>query len=134
MSTFDAPSRENCTVRRPRTNTPLQALALMNDKQYIDAARKLAERMIAEGGSTADSRLIYGFRLVTARQPTDREMDVLRRTFDKESSSFQADREAAEKLVAYGELPKNTQLDPVEYASWTMIANLLINLDETITK
>ena len=134
MSTFDAPSRENCTVRRPRTNTPLQALALMNDKQYIDAARKLAERMIAEGGSTADSRLIYGFRLVTARQPTDREMEVLRRTFDKESSSFQADREAAEKLVAYGELPKNTQLDPVEYATWTMIANLLINLDETITK
>ena len=134
MSTFDAPSRENCTVRRPRTNTPLQALALMNDKQYIDAARKLAERMIAEGGATPESRLTFGFRWLTARQPTEHEMQVLRRTYDKQATQFQADKDAAEKLVAYGDLPKNAQLDPVEYATWTMMANLLINLDEAITK
>lgn len=134
MSTFDAPSRENCTVRRPRTNTPLQALALMNDKQYIDASRKLAERMIQEGGSTPEQRLIYGFRWVTARPPTLRELQVLQRTFDKQLATFRNDKDSAEKLLAYGDSPRNQNIDPIEYAAWTMIANLLINLDETITK
>ena len=134
MSTFDAPSRENCTVRRPRTNTPLQALALMNDKQYIDAARKLAERMIVDGGSTVDSRLNYGFRWVTARLPNAHELEVLRKTLDKQIGIFQADPTAAEKLVTYGDSPRNAKLDLIEYAAWTMVANLLINLDETITK
>ncbi len=134
MSTFDAPSRENCTVRRPRTNTPLQALALMNDKQYIDAAHKLAERIILEGGATAESRLTYGFRWVTARQPTSREMDVLLKSLERQTASFQADKMAAEKLLTSGDSPRNTSLDLVEHAAWTMIANLLINLDETITK
>lgn len=134
MSTFDAPSRENCTVRRPRTNTPLQALALMNDRQYIDASRKLAERMLLEGGSTADQRLTYGFRWVTARFPTQRELDVLRKSLEKQTAVYQADKAAADKLLAYGDSPRNQTLDPAEHAAWTMIANLLINLDETITK
>jgi hypothetical protein len=134
MSTFDAPSRENCTVRRPRTNTPLQALALMNDKQYIDAARKLAERMLLEGGTTPDQRLTYGFRWVTARIPSMRELEVLKKSLDKQLTIFQKDRPAADKLLAYGDTPRNTSLEPGEYAAWTMIANLLINLDETITK
>lgn len=134
MATFDAPSRENCTVRRPRTNTPLQALALMNDKQYIDAARKLAERMILEGGSTPESRLIYGFRWMTARKPSEKELNVLRRTLATQENIFKTDKVAAESLVAYGDAPRNPNLDPAEYAAWTMIANLLINLDETITK
>ena len=134
MSTFDAPSRENCTVRRPRTNTPLQALALMNDKQYIDAARKLAERMILEGGATTEQRLTYGFRWMTARPPTQRELEVLRRALDKQTALYQADKPAAEKFLAYGDSPRNTNLDSSEHAAWTMIANLLINLDETITK
>jgi hypothetical protein len=134
MSTFDAPSRENCTVRRPRTNTPLQALALMNDKQYIDAARKLAERMLLDGGTTPESRLIYGFRWATARPPNTHELEVLRRTLDKQIAIFRADPPAAEKLVAYGDSPRNANLDPIEHAAWTMLANLLINLDETITK
>ncbi len=134
MSTFDAPSRETCTVRRPRTNTPLQALALMNDKQYIDAARKLAERMIVEGGSTPDQRLNYGFRWVTARPPTQRETEVLRKTLDRQIATFQADKPAAEQLLNFGDTAKNPNLETVEYAAWTMVANLLINLDETITK
>jgi len=134
MSTFDAPSRENCTVRRPRTNTPLQALALMNDKQYIDAARKLAERMILEGGSTPESRLTFGFRWVIARPPSPHELEVLRRSLDKQTAIFQADKSAAEKLIAYGDSPRNASIDPIEHAAWTMVANLLINLDETITK
>ena len=134
MSTFDAPSRENCTVRRPRTNTPLQALALMNDKQYIDAARKLAERMLREGGTTPDQRLTYGFRWMTARLPSARELEVLKKTLDNETAVFQADKPAAEKLLAYGDSPRDTNIETTEYAAWTMIANLLINLDETITK
>ena len=134
MSTFDAPSRENCTVRRPRTNTPLQALALMNDKQYIDAARKLAERMLKEGGTTPEQRLTYGFRWMTARPPSVRELEVLKKTLDNETAVFQSDKSAAEKLLAYGDTPRDMNLEISEYAAWTMIANLLINLDETITK
>ena len=134
MSTFDAPSRENCTVRRPRTNTPLQALALMNDKQYVEAARRLAERMLTEGGSTPESRLTFGFRWTTARTPTAKELEVLQRTLQKQLATFQADKPTAEKLLAYGDSPRNMNLEPSEYAAWTMIANLLINLDETITK
>ena len=134
MSTFDAPSRENCTVRRPRTNTPLQALALMNDKQYIDAARKLAERMLREGGATPEERLTYGFRWMTARPPSPREMVVLKKTLEKQTAFFQADKPAADKLLAYGDTPRDATLEPGEYAAWTMIANLLINLDETITR
>ena len=134
MSTFDAPSRENCTVRRPRTNTPLQALALMNDKQYIDAAKKLAERMLREGGATPEQRLTYGFRWMTARPPSSKELEVLRRSVDKQLAFFQTDKAAADKLLAYGDAPRDTTLDSAEHAAWTMIANLMINLDETITK
>jgi hypothetical protein len=134
MATFDAPSRENCTVRRPRTNTPLQALALMNDKQYVEAARKLAARMMKEGGSTPQERLAYGFRLTTARTPTPKELDVLQRTLQKQLQTFTADKAAADKLLAYGDSPKIMDLDPGEHAAWTMVANMLINLDETITK
>ena len=134
MSTFDAPSRENCTVRRPRTNTPLQALALMNDKQYIDAARKLAERMLREGGETPDAKLIYGFRWMTARPPSARELEVLKKTLEKQLAQFQADKPAAEQFLAYGDTPREMNMEPSEYAAWTMLANLLINLDETITK
>lgn len=134
MATFDAPSRENCTVRRPRTNTPLQALALMNDKQYVEAARKLAARMMKEGGATPQERLTYGFRLTTARTPTPKELDVLQRTLQKQLQTFTADKAAADKLLAYGDSAKIMDLDPGEHAAWTMVANMLINLDETITK
>ena len=134
MATFDAPSRENCTVRRPRTNTPLQALALMNDKQYVEAARKLAARMMKEGGSTPQERLTYGFRLTTARTPTPKELDVLQRTLQKQLQTFTTDKAAADKLLAYGDSAKIMDLDPGEHAAWTMVANMLINLDETITK
>ncbi len=134
LATFDAPSRENCTVRRPRTNTPLQALALMNDKQYVEAARKLAARMMKEGGATPQERLTYGFRLATARGPSAGELVVLQRSLQKQLQAFAADKAAADKLLTYGDSPKATDLDPSEHAAWTMIANLLINLDETITK
>ena len=131
---FDAPTRDTCTARRPRTNTPLQALALMNDEQYIEAARKLAERILREGGTTAETRLTYGFRLVTARQPEAAEISVLSRVLERSLQRFQTDRTAADKLLAAGESPRNPELDIMEHAAYTMLANLLLNLDESITK
>jgi hypothetical protein len=134
MSTFDAPSRETCTVRRPRTNTPLQALALLNDVQFVEASRKLAERMMTEGGETAESKAAAGFRLATARAPRPDELAVLLGAFGQGLSEFVANKEAATKLLAVGAAPRNQQLDPAELAAWTMVANMILNLDETITK
>ncbi|MGL5098048.1 MAG: DUF1553 domain-containing protein, partial [Planctomycetia bacterium] len=134
LATFDAPSRETCTVRRPRTNTPLQALVLMNDEQFIEAARWFAGRILAEGGSTDDDRLTFAFRWTTARRPTDAERTVLKSVLDEQRKAFAADKPAAAKLVAVGETKPPADRDPVELGAWTMVANLLFNLDETITK
>ncbi|MGL4463877.1 MAG: PSD1 and planctomycete cytochrome C domain-containing protein [Planctomycetia bacterium] len=134
LATFDAPSRETCTVRRPRTNTPLQALVLMNDEQFIEAARWFAGRILAEGGSTDDDRLTFAFRWSTARRPTDAEKAVLKSVLDEQRKAFAADTPAAAKLVAVGETKPPADRDPVELGAWTMVANLLFNLDETITK
>jgi hypothetical protein len=134
MLTFDAPSRETCTVRRARTNTPLQALVLLNDTQYVEAARKLAERMMTDAGKTPGERAAYAFRLATSRFPTGDELGVLLRVFQSELNEFQGDQEAALKLLSYGEAKRNEALNPAELAAWTMVANLILNLDETVTK
>jgi hypothetical protein len=134
MTTFDAPSRENCSVRRPRTNTPLQALALMNDKQYVEASRALAQRMMTEGGATPEERLAFGFRLLTARRPTADEIAVLIPLYQAQLALFQADKDAATKLISYGDSKRNETLEVSEFAAWTMMANLMLNLDESVTK
>lgn len=134
LMAFDAPSRENCVARRARTNTPLQALVLMNDEQYVEAARQLAKRMLTEGGSQAPDRLRYGFRLTTARDPNEREMAVLTAQLAAQLEHFQANVEAAKKLLAIGAVPRDESLDVAEHASYTLIGNLLLNLDETMTK
>ncbi len=134
MLTFDAPSRENCTVRRARTNTPLQALALMNDKQYVEASRQLAARMLAHAEPADAARLTFGFRTVTARQPSPHELSVLEKILAKQREKYVADKPAAEQLLAYGDSPRTSTADPSEHAAWTMVANLIMNLDEAITK
>jgi hypothetical protein len=134
LMAFDAPSRETCVARRARTNTPLQALALMNDEQYVEAARKLAERVMTSGGATPSERLAFGFRLATARPPEKAELGVLLRVFERQLAHYRADRGAADKLLAVGEAPRNKALDTAELAAYTMAANLILNLDETITK
>ena len=134
LLTFDAPSREACTVRRSRTNTPLQALVLLNDKQYVEAARKLAERMMTEAGADPAQRAAFAFRLATSRNPTGDEAAVLKRVFESELAEFQADPDAAAKLLSYGEAKRNETLDQRELAAWTMVANLVLNLDEAVTK
>ncbi len=134
MLSFDAPSRESCTVRRPRTNTPLQALVLMNDEQFVEAARKFAERIIAEGGTSPEERAAFGFRIVTGRRPDADEVRILAASFDENLRHFSEDQQAAEGLLSVGESPYDESMDKAELAAWTMVANLLLNLNETITK
>jgi len=134
MSTFDAPSREQCTVSRARTNTPLQALVLMNDVQYVEAARNLAQRVMTEGGKTFEDRITFTFRLATSRKPNTNELSILKSIYDSHSKEYQADVEAAKKLISVGESKADPALNVSELATWTMISNLILNLNETITK
>jgi hypothetical protein len=134
MSTLDAPSREACTVRRARTNTPLQALLLMNDIQFVEAARHLGERLLAEGGHTPEDRIKHGFRLATARSPSQDEIRVAKKLYERQLESYRKNPEAALKLLSVGDSPRNETLDPAEHAAWTMIGSVLLNLDETVTK
>ncbi|HVX60684.1 MAG TPA: DUF1553 domain-containing protein, partial [Pirellulales bacterium] len=134
MLLFDAPFRETCTLRRTRSNTPLQALNLMNDPTYVEAARYLAQRMMLEGGETVDSRIAHGFRLLLVRQPQPQELAVLRAAFERAKADFQADAEAAKALLAVGEAGLNAELDVAELAAFTTLCSTLLNLDETIVK
>lgn len=134
FQTFDAPSREVCTVQRPRTNTPLQALVTLNDPALVEAARVLGQRVLREGGSRLEERLVFAFRCAVARRPTDRELDVLRRVYAKELNRFRADPQAAESLTQVGQSPRPEDLDVPELAAWTALGNVLLNLDETITR
>jgi len=134
MSTFDASSRETCVVNRARTNTPLQALALLNDVTYVEAARSLAERMITEGGATPRERVALGFQCVTARRPSPGEENILLANLGRNESKYRKDRDAATKLISVGESKARDDLDPCELAAYTSVASLLLNLDECITK
>jgi hypothetical protein len=136
LGAFDAPDRETCTVRRGRTNTPLQALVLMNDPTYVEAARKLAERAIKEPGAraTPDERIAFAFRLATARKPTAEELAVLKKIYDAQLAHYRSNAEAATKLLSVGESARDDKLDPIDLAAWTTVASTILNLDETITK
>jgi hypothetical protein len=107
---------------------------LLNDKQYVEAARKLAERMLTEGGVTSADRAAFGFRLATSRKPTAGEAAVLLKVYEAELAEFQADADAATKLLSYGAAKRNEALEIKDLAAWTMVANLILNLDETVTK
>jgi hypothetical protein len=134
MMIFDAPGREACTVLATRTNTPLQALDLMNDVTYIEASRKLAERMMVEGGESPEKRIEYGFRLATARPPSHDEAGILLGSLHQYLDAFQTDPMSASKLLSQGESPRNEALGVPELASYSMVASLILNLDETVTK
>jgi hypothetical protein len=131
MVAFDAPDRASCTVQRTRTNTPLQALTLLNDPVYVEAALALAKRMQTEGGSNDADRVRLGFRLCLARQPSMREIEVLTRIHEQALARYRADPVAARKLV---QPIADTKLDAVPTAAWFQVATVLLNLDETITK
>jgi mono/diheme cytochrome c family protein len=134
MTAFDAPSRESCTVRRERTNTPLQALLLLNETQYVEASRALAQRALKEGGPRAEDRLAYLFRLATARRPDAEELAELTSAYRDHLEGYRKDAEAARKLITVGESKPDAKLDAAELAALTMVANLVLNLDEVINK
>lgn len=134
MTTFDAPSRETCLVRRERTDTPLQALLIMNETQYVEAARALAERIMREGGTTVEARLTWLFRLATARPPDSKELAELKAVFQDHLAAFTRDEKGAKELIVVGETKPDAKIDPKELAAWTMVASLVLNLDEVLNK
>jgi hypothetical protein len=133
MLLFDSPTREICTVKRSNTNTPLQALSLLNEATYVEAARVLAQRMMKEGGSTAAQRLTWAFSSATLREPTDQELAVLVKSFDRHLATYRAAPQEAAKLIDAGDAPV-AALDPVELAAYTACANVVLNLDEVVTR
>jgi hypothetical protein len=130
MTSFDATSREYCTVRRVRTNTPLQALTTLNDEAAMEAARGLARRMIEDGGDDLKARLIYGFRACMSRTPKDNEIERLAAFYRRQLDYFAANQTEAGKIAR----DQSTKAAPTDFAAWTMAANVLLNLDETLTK
>jgi hypothetical protein len=134
LSTFDAPDREKCAARRAHTNTPLQALTLLNDPTFVEAARALAQRALVEGGRDEKSRLAHAFRLATARKPSGKEMGVLRALLKGRRNWFRKNQAAAMTFLSVGESPRDARLDAAELAAWTTVASVILNLDETITK
>jgi hypothetical protein len=134
MATFDAPSRETCTLRRIQTDTPLQAFVTLNDPVYVEAAQALGRRLVREGGATVADRVRYGLQLCLARPPNDEQVKALVELYEKEAAHYR-DREADAKKLAtepLGPLPEN--LSAAEAAAWTSVANVLLNLDGVLTK
>lgn len=134
MMNFNAAAREVCIVRTEPTNTPLQALTLMNNTVFIESARFLAERMLRESDGDVINAIDGGFRLATGRHPTADESSILLRAHDRFLAQYRDDRDAARKLLAVGETPRGSKLNEAEHAAMTMTASLIMNLDETITK
>lgn len=133
MVLFDMPSREICTVRRARTNTPLQALSLLNNVTYVEASRKLAERILRHG-STPGGQIAWGFRCVTLRSPTAAELTVLTRGYERRLTVFRNAPARAAALLKQGESPVSDDFDPSRLAAMTTVASILLNLDEVINK
>jgi len=134
MLIFDSATRETCTVKRSRTNTPLQALSLLNEVTGVEAARKLAERMLAEGGATPGERIAWGFRRATSRRPDAAELKILTTGVEQRLVQFRQNVEAAKKFIAFGESKPAATLDPAELAAYAVAANVILNLDEVITR
>jgi hypothetical protein len=134
FSILDAPNREECTAVRSRTNTPSQALVTLNDPTFVEAARVLAQRILAQGPLDLDGRLVFAFRRATARAPSDLELKVLRHRFQVLHDRFHADRDAASKVVNVGQYPRDAALDVGALATWTAVANMLLNLDEVLMR
>lgn len=133
MTLFDVPSREICVMERARTDTPLQALDLMNDETYLEASRALAQRMLKDGGNEAD-KLAFGFKCVLGRDPNAKEESILCSGLNRMLSHFEKDPKGAKALISIGDLKNPPGTDPSKLAAYTMMGSTMLNLDETITK
>jgi len=134
FAAFDAPIREECTVSRPITNTPLQAFVTLNDVTFVEAARVFAERIVREGGDKTSSRLAFAMESALAREPSEAEMRILSALFVEMPAHYRENPAAAKQIVAAGESPAASGIDPIEQAAWTAVAQAIMNLDEMLTK
>ncbi len=134
MQDFDGPTRESCSVRRERTNTPLQALLLMNDPQYLEAARVLAERVLQTASTSDEKRIERLFELCVSRLPTEKEIAIISSAIANEKEFYANRTEAASALISVGLNPPMEKIDPAELAAWTLAASTILNLDEVVTK
>ncbi|HZK82486.1 MAG TPA: DUF1553 domain-containing protein, partial [Humisphaera sp.] len=134
MTVFDMPSREYCVMKRSRTDTPLQALDLMDDPTYVEASRVLAEHVMRDGGSTPEDRIAYAFHRAACRAPTGPEMRILLAGFQKQLDRYREDVKSAEKFVSIGDSPLDPKLDVSELAAYTMTCSVILNLDEMVNK
>ena len=133
MVAFDAPNRETCIVSRPTTTTPLQALVLLNDVQYVEASRAFAERMLSQEGDD-NARLRWGFTECLSRPPSDKELRILTATLARERARYAANEDLARAYLAAGESPRDDRLPVAQHAAWSQVAALLLNLSETVTR
>lgn len=134
LLTFDAAKRETCTVARPITNTPLQALVLLNDPVFVECARAFGQRILKQGGKDDAARLAFGYRLATSRRAGEAELAVLSKLLAEQRAHYQANAEAAKLLLAVGDAPGDEKVEPVERAAWTAVGSALLNLDATLNK
>lgn len=134
MSVLDAPNRESCVVKRERTNTPMQALLVLNEPQYVESARRLGERVMNESKAAPKQRIAWLVERTLIREPTDQERSILIDGYNEQLAYYRADVDAAKALIAIGTSKPDASLDPAELAAWTMTASTLINLDEFINK
>ncbi|MBO0697870.1 MAG: DUF1553 domain-containing protein, partial [Zavarzinella sp.] len=134
LKAFDAPAREECTAQRPRSNTPLAALVLLNDPTFIEAARAFAARVLARGDMADPERVAFAFRETTSRPPDDVERDVLLKLLEKNRGRYRADPKAAGEVIKIGLAPVPKGADPVELAAWTAVCRALLNLNETVSR
>jgi hypothetical protein len=132
MLTFDAPKRDTCISTRPYTTTPLQALTLLNDPVYVECAKMFGQRLLKHTAKDDAARLTFGFRLCTSRNPTDAELEVLKKLLADERESYKSDAEGTKKLLAVGDSKADEKLDAAELAAWAAVCNALLNLDSTI--
>jgi hypothetical protein len=133
MMLFDAPMRESCVVQRGRTNTPTQALATMNETGFFEAARHFAHRVLEAKPDDA-ARMDYAFRLATGRSPTAQENEILTGLLADRKSFYKAHPDEAAKALKIGESPRDKRLNPIEHASWMIVCNMILNLDEALTQ
>lgn len=134
LKAFDAPSREECTAERPRSNTPVAAMNLLNDPNFVEAARVLAERILSGADKDTGARLDYAYNLVLSRNPTDAESKTMADLLDYANKDFKQHPDAAKKLISIGQTATDPNLDPIELATWTSVSRALLNLSETTTR
>jgi len=134
MDIFNAPNRETCAVRRERTNTPLQALVTLNDPQFVEAARTLAQKAVLDGGETADAKIDFVAKRLLARSLTDAEKAIVRDSLTVLTAEYKAKPDEAKKLIAVGDSKADPKVDVPTLAAWTMLVNELMNLDEVLNK